>query len=75
MAKRPIRRPKTRCEDDVLEAVKSMNVCNWKKVAGNRDRWKNVVEQARNLYRFYRFIRRRRRRRRRYIYVYIQRIK
>ena len=36
-----------RCwEDDVLEDIKSMNVCNWKNVAQNRDRWKKVVEQA-----------------------------
>jgi DNA polymerase/3'-5' exonuclease PolX len=51
MSKRPIGRPKTRWEDDVLEDIKSMNVCNWKKVAQNRDRWKKVVEQARTLYR------------------------
>jgi len=30
MSKRPIGRPKTRWEDDVLEDMKSMNVCNWK---------------------------------------------
>jgi hypothetical protein len=41
MAKRPIGRPKTRWEDDVLE---DMNVCNWKKVAENRDSWKKVVK-------------------------------
>jgi hypothetical protein len=29
-----------------------MNVRNWKKVAQNRDSWKKVVEQARNLNRF-----------------------
>jgi len=32
MSKRPIGRPKTRWEDDVLEDIKSMNVCNLKKV-------------------------------------------
>ena len=51
MSKRPIGRPKTRWEDDVLEDIKSINICNWKKVAQNRDSWKKVVEQARNLYR------------------------
>jgi hypothetical protein len=51
MSKRPIGRPKTSWEDDVLEDIKSMNVRNWKKVAWNRDSWKNVVEQARILYR------------------------
>jgi len=51
VSKRPIGRPKTRWEDDVLEDIKSMNVGNWKKVAKNRDSWKKVAEQARTLYR------------------------
>ena len=51
MSKRPTGRPKTRWEDDVLEEIKSINICNWKKVAQNRDSWKKVVEQARTLYR------------------------
>jgi len=51
MSERPIGRPKTRWEDDVLEDIKSVNVRNWKKVAQNRDSWKKVVEQARTLYR------------------------
>ena len=51
MTKRPIGRPKTRWEDDVLEDIKSINIRNWKKVAQNRDRWKKVVEQTRTLYR------------------------
>ena len=51
MPKRPIGRPKTRWEDDVLEDIKSINIGNWKKVANNRDSWKKVVEQARTLYR------------------------
>jgi len=41
--------PKYVGEDDVLENIKSMNVCNWKNVAQNRDRWTKVVEQARTL--------------------------
>ena len=49
MSKRPIGRPKIRWEDDVLEDIKSMNVCNWKNVAQNRDRCKKVVEKARTL--------------------------
>jgi len=44
MSKRPIGRPKTHWEDDVLDYLKSMNVHNWKK----------VVEQTRTLYRFIR---------------------
>jgi len=60
MSKRPIGRPKTHWEDDVLEDRKSINICNWKKVPQNRDSGKKVAEQARALYRFVRFIRRRR---------------
>ena len=52
MSKRPIARPKTRWEDDVLVDIKSINVSNWKKVAQNRDIWKKVVEQVGILYRF-----------------------
>ena len=33
MSKRPIGRPKTCWEDDVLEDIRSMNVRNWKKLA------------------------------------------
>jgi len=51
MSKRPIERPKTCWEDDVLEDIKSINIYNWKKVIQDRDRWKKVVEQARTLYR------------------------
>jgi hypothetical protein len=51
MSKRPIGRPKTCWKDDVLEDIRSMNVCNWKNVAQNRESWKEVVEQARTLYR------------------------
>jgi hypothetical protein len=47
ISKRPIARPKTRWEGKVLEAIKSMKVCDWKNVIQNRDRWKKVVEQAR----------------------------
>jgi hypothetical protein len=49
MSKRPIGRPKLRWEDDVLEDIKSMQVCKWKNVAQDRERWKKVVEQARTL--------------------------
>ena len=58
MSKRPIGRPKTRWEDDVLEDIRSMNVSNWKKVAQDRDRWKRTVEKTRNLHRLQHFIRR-----------------
>jgi hypothetical protein len=51
MSKRPTGRPKTRWDDDVLDDIKSMNICDWKNVVQNKDRWKKVVEQARTLYR------------------------
>ena len=51
MSKRPIGRPKTRWEYDVLEDIQSINIRNWKKVVQKRDSWKKVVEQARTLYR------------------------
>jgi hypothetical protein len=51
MSKRPIGKSKTCWEDHILEDIKSMNICNWKKVAQNRDSWKKAVEQARTLYR------------------------
>jgi vacuolar-type H+-ATPase subunit H len=51
MSKRPIGRPKTSWENDVLEDIKSKHISNWKKVAHNRDSWKKLVEQARTLYR------------------------
>ena len=51
MSKRPIGRPKTRWEDKVLEDIKSIKICNWKKVAQNRNIWKKLVELARTLYR------------------------
>ena len=51
MSNRPIGRPKTRWEDDVLEDIRSMNVRNWKKETQDRDSWKKAVEQARTLHR------------------------
>jgi len=51
MSKRLIGRPKTCWEDDVLEDIRSMNVCNWKKVAQDRDSWKKTVEEARTIHR------------------------
>jgi hypothetical protein len=36
MSIRPTGRPKMRWECNVLEDVRSMNVCNWKNVAQNR---------------------------------------
>ena len=49
MCKRPTGRPKLRWEVEVLEDIKSMNVCNWNNVTQNRDRWKRVAKQTRIL--------------------------
>ena len=51
MSKRPIGRPRTRWENEVLEDIRNMNVHNWKKMAQNRNSWKKAVEQASTLYR------------------------
>ena len=51
MSKRPIGRPKTRWENDVLEDMRNMNVDKWKKMAQKRDSWNKPFEQARTLYR------------------------
>ena len=51
ISKRPIGRPKTCWEDDILEDIRSMNARNWKKVAQDSDNWKKTVEQARTLHR------------------------
>jgi hypothetical protein len=51
MSKRPIGRPKTRGEGDVLEDIKSINIRNWNEIARNRDNWKKMFEQARTLHR------------------------
>jgi hypothetical protein len=40
MSKRPIGRPKTRWEDDVLGDIRSLGINSCKKVAQDRDRWK-----------------------------------
>jgi hypothetical protein len=51
MSKRPIGRPKTCWENDILEDIRHMNIQNWKKMAQNIDSWKKAVEQARTLHR------------------------
>jgi hypothetical protein len=51
MYKQPIGRPTTHWEDDMLVDIRRLNVNNWKEVAQDRDRWKEVVERARTLHR------------------------
>jgi hypothetical protein len=45
------REAKTCWEDDVLGDIRRLNVNNWKKVAQDRDIWKEIAEQARTLHR------------------------
>jgi len=45
MFKRPIGRPKTRWEVEVLEDIKHINVSNWKEVAQNRESWKKWLRK------------------------------
>jgi hypothetical protein len=62
MSKRPIGRPKTLWEDDVLGDIRRLNVNNWKKlekVVQDRDRRKEVAERARTLHGLQRFKRER----------------
>jgi hypothetical protein len=44
MSKHQIGRHKMRWEDNVLEDVRSMDLCNWKNVAQNRESWKNLIQ-------------------------------
>ena len=52
MSKRPIERPKTSWENDVLEDIRNTHVHNSKKMTQNKNSWKKTIEQTRNLYRF-----------------------
>jgi hypothetical protein len=49
MSKRPIRRPKARWVDDVRKDIQKLNVSNWKTLAQDRERWKELVEKAKTL--------------------------
>jgi hypothetical protein len=45
----PIGRPKTRWVDEVTEDIQKLKVPNWKTLAQDRRRWKDLVEKARTL--------------------------
>jgi hypothetical protein len=49
MSKRPIGRPKTRWVDDVKKDMQNLKVPNWKTLAQERGRWRELVEKAKTL--------------------------
>jgi hypothetical protein len=49
MSRRPIGRPKTRWVDDVRKGIQKLKVPNWKTLAQDRGRWRELVEKAKTL--------------------------
>jgi hypothetical protein len=47
--RRPIGRPKIRWGDDVRKDIQKIKVPNWKTLAQDRKRWKELVEKAKTL--------------------------
>jgi hypothetical protein len=48
ISRRPIERPKTRSVVDVRKDIQKLKVPNWKTLAQDRRRWKELVEKAKN---------------------------
>ena len=49
LSRRPIGRPKTRWEDDVRKYIQKIKVPDWKTLAQDRGKWKELVEKAKTL--------------------------
>jgi hypothetical protein len=49
MSRKPIGRPKTRWVDDVRKDIQKLEVPNWKTLAQDRGRWRELVEKAKTL--------------------------
>ena len=49
ISRRPTGTPKTRWGDDVRKDIQKIKVPNWKTLAQDRRRWKDLVEKARTL--------------------------
>jgi len=49
ISRRPIERPKTRSVDDVRKDIQRLKVPNWKTLAQDRRRWKELVQKAKTL--------------------------
>jgi len=46
MGNRPVRRPRQRWQEDVMEDLKKLEVKNWKELAKNRRTWTDLAEKA-----------------------------
>jgi hypothetical protein len=46
MLTRPLRRPKSRWEDDIINGMKKLKVKNWTSCIQDRNKWKLYVEKA-----------------------------
>jgi hypothetical protein len=49
ISRRPIGRPKTRWVDDVRKYIQKLKVSNWKTLAQDGGRWRELVERAKTL--------------------------
>jgi hypothetical protein len=50
VSRRTIGRPKTRWVDDVRKDIQKLKVRNWKTLARDRRKWKELVEKAKTLH-------------------------
>jgi uncharacterized coiled-coil protein SlyX len=48
MGIRPVRRPRQRWQEDVMEDMKKLKVKHWKETAKNRRTWRDLAEKAKN---------------------------
>jgi hypothetical protein len=46
MLKRPLGRPKNRCEDDIRNDIKKLEIKNWSHCIQDRNNWELYVEEA-----------------------------
>ena len=49
ISRRPIGRPKTRWVDDARKDIQKLKVPNWKTLAQDRGKWKELIEKAKTL--------------------------
>jgi hypothetical protein len=49
ISRRPMGRQKTRWVDDVRKDIQKLKVPNWKSLAQDRGRWRDLVEKAKTL--------------------------
>jgi hypothetical protein len=46
IATRPSGRPRTRCQDDVLKDIKTMEIRSWTQLVKDRKKWSEIAKQA-----------------------------